>query len=42
MAVLDSLGNPIAFSKIFLHQKDSAMAIIGKMLEKEKPGVIVV
>jgi len=42
MAILDELANPLSFDKIFLHQKDSSLSKLKSILEKEKPGVIVV
>jgi uncharacterized protein len=42
MAILDELGNPLSFDKIFLHQLDSSKAKLKLIIEKEKPGVIVI
>lgn len=42
MAILDELGNPLMFDKIFLHAKDSAIAKLVSIIKKEKPWVIVV
>lgn len=42
MAVLDELGTPTTFDKIFLHAKDASKAKLTTMIKKHNPGVIVV
>ncbi len=42
IVVLDPLGNPIAFSKIFLDSKSEAEHIIKNLCEKHTPDIIVV
>ncbi len=42
MAILDELGNPLSFDKIFLHKKMEAKAKLKIIIEKQRPGVIVV
>jgi len=42
MAVLDELGNPVLFDKIFLHAKDFAKTKLLSIIKKEAPTVIVV
>ena len=42
IAVLDELGNPIKFDKIFLYKKEESKAKLIELIKKVKPGVIVV
>jgi len=42
MTVLDEIGNPVKFDKIFLHNKEAAVAKLRLIIAKDKPGVIVV
>jgi uncharacterized protein len=42
MAVLDNLGNPLEFDKIFLHAKDKAKAFIKSWIAKYSIEVIIV
>ncbi|MFK7779848.1 MAG: Tex-like N-terminal domain-containing protein [Candidatus Gracilibacteria bacterium] len=42
MTVLDELGNPVLFDKIFLHAKDSAKIKLLSIIKKEAPTIIVV
>ncbi|MDO4873571.1 MAG: Tex-like N-terminal domain-containing protein [Candidatus Gracilibacteria bacterium] len=42
IAFLDNLGNPLDFTKIYLHKKDLAKDILQKFLKKYSPDVIIV
>jgi uncharacterized protein len=42
MAVLDELGNPLKFDKIFLHQRDLSISKLKNIIAKDKPGVIII
>lgn len=42
LVILDPLGNPIVFSKIFLDSKNEAEKILKTLVEKYTPDVIVV
>ncbi|MDD3646629.1 MAG: Tex-like N-terminal domain-containing protein [Candidatus Gracilibacteria bacterium] len=42
MAILDELGNPASFDKIYLHKLAEAKIKLQEIIKKEKPGVIVV
>ncbi|MDD2871885.1 MAG: Tex-like N-terminal domain-containing protein [Candidatus Gracilibacteria bacterium] len=42
MAILDNLGNPISFDKIYLHQENDAKSKLKLILEKDNIDVIVV
>ena len=42
MVILDELGNPVSFDKIFLHNKEASVAKLKLIIAKEKTGVIVV
>jgi len=42
MAILDEIGNPLSFDKIFLHNKDASISKLKLIIAKEKPWVIVV
>lgn len=42
MAILDELGNPVKFDKIYLHKLDEAKTKLKTIISKEKPWVIVV
>lgn len=42
IVVLDELGNPLEFSKIFLHQEDSAKTLLKSLVEKHHPDVIII
>ena len=42
MAVLDELGNPVNFDKIYLHKESEAVSILKDIITKQKPSVIVV
>jgi len=42
MAVLDELWSPLVFDKIFLHKALEAKTKLKSLIEKQKPGVIVV
>jgi transcriptional accessory protein Tex/SPT6 len=42
MAILDELGSPVSFDKIFLHKKFEAISKLKTILAKEKVGAIIV
>jgi len=42
MAVLDEIGNPVKFDKIFLHNKEAAITKLKLIIASDKPWVIVV
>lgn len=42
IAVLDELGNPVGFSKAFLHQEDQAVEILRKLEAEYAVGVVVI
>ncbi len=42
IVVLDPLGNPLTFSKIFLDSKSEAEKILRNLCEKHTPDIIVV
>ncbi len=42
MAILDELGNPLKFDKIFLYQKDLSISKLKNIIAKDKPGVIII
>ena len=42
IVILDALGNPLAFSKIFLDSKNESEKILQKLVEQYSPNVLVV
>ncbi len=42
IAILDELGNPQAFTKIYLHRTQEAKNIITDLLEKHRPDVVII
>ena len=42
IVILDEIGNPIEFSKIFLDKKDESIRIIESLVKKHSPSVIIV
>jgi hypothetical protein len=37
MAVLDEIGNPVKFDKIFLHNKEAAITKLKLIIASDKP-----
>ncbi len=42
ICVIDTLGNPVFFDKIFLHEEEKLISKIKSILEKYHPDIVVV